>query len=139
MEEIENKFPSLDLHSENFESRILREGRVYVRNIKPLRGARKVEVSEVVETYMPDGTLECVNEANPGDWVIVGPEGEEFVFSEEKFNDVYVSVGDGTFLPKERKIIAIENPTNSKIRIKAPPGGQKRNQRTRMVKRTACS
>jgi hypothetical protein len=122
MENLEKEFEMLNLHSESFESKILSEGDVYIRRVEPINNVRKVGETEVIKTFMPDGTLESTQEANPGDWVITGPEGEEFVFTDEKLNDLYTQEPDGSFLPKERKILAIKNPVNSKIRINAPWG-----------------
>ena len=121
MENLEN-FVTLDLGSESFESKIKEEGAIYLRKTVPLRGVRKVVVAETVDTYLPDGTVESTKEAAPGDWVVTGPEAEEFVLSSEKFDSLYEEKEPGIFVPKERKIMALKNPAHTKIRIDAPWG-----------------
>ena len=121
MEIISEEYKSLDLFSANFESRLTDNGKVFVRKIEQVIVRQAIE-SEVVDTYMSDGTLETSVIAGKGDWVITGPKGEEFILTDEKINDLYVRTESGDFVTKARKIIALKNPTGTKIRIKAPWG-----------------
>lgn len=121
METFEN-FVEFDLGSEIFESKIKEEGAVYYRKALPLKDVRKVTAPEIVDTYLLDGSLESSQRAEVGDWVVTGPEGEQFMFSAEKFSALYVEKDTGVFVPKDRKFMAIKNPTRAKIRIQAPWG-----------------
>ena len=114
--------PSLiDLFSAGMEAK-LREGKVYRRKIEPIRGAKQVTEPTPVETRLPDGTLESTQDANAGDWIITGSKGEQFVFTDKKFQGLYESDGKGGWLPRERKIVAIPNPVGLPVRISAPWG-----------------
>ncbi|KKP31678.1 MAG: hypothetical protein A2312_04200 [Candidatus Staskawiczbacteria bacterium RIFOXYB2_FULL_32_9] len=122
---LESKEPMLiDLFSEELERQFLENGKVYSRKIEPILGAEKVSISQVVETKLPDGTLESTQEAKDGDWIITGTKGEKFVFTDKKFQDLYDSDGKGEWLPKKRKIIAMSNPFGGFVRISAPWGTQ---------------
>lgn len=120
MEKFEHTPVPLDLHSESFEAQIRAEGSMYARKAESVANARRVEEVEIIQTFMSDGTLESTREANPGDWIITGPDGEQFVLTDEKVHDLYEQTPDGSLVAKERKIIAFKNPTNAKIRIPAP-------------------
>lgn len=113
---------SVDLFSAEMESQLKETGNVYRRKIEPIRGAEQVASATVVETRLPDGTLESTQEAKEGDWVITGTKGERFVFTDKKFHDLYDSDGKGCWVPKERKIVAIKNPFSEPVRIMAPWG-----------------
>jgi len=112
----------VDLHSHDFEEKLKREGSVYVRKIEPIVGALQVHEPVTVETLLPDGTLESTQEAREGDWVITGSKGEKFVFTDKKFQDLYRQGDKGSWVPKERKIIAIQNFFGESVRIVAPWG-----------------
>lgn len=124
MRNLGNESGILDLFSKDFEPLLKVKGRVYVRKIEPIMNVRRVEVEEVIRTVMSDGTLESTRNASPGDWVILGPQREQYVVSDEKLNDLYTQQTDGGILPKERKIIALKNPVGTKIKIKAPWGSE---------------
>lgn len=112
-----------DLFSEEFETCFKTNGKVYRRKIEPIRGAQQIAEATVVETRLPDGTLESTQEAKSGDWIITGSKGENFVFTDKKFQSLYNSNGTGGWVPKERKIVAISNPFGQSVRINAPWGG----------------
>ena len=121
MESIKEEPKSVDLFNREMEALLL-GGKVYLRKIEPIKGARQVSESTVIETHLPDGTLESSQEAKAGDWVITGSKGEEFVFTNSKFQGLYEDNGSGEHIPRERKIIAIKNPFGTNVRISAPWG-----------------
>lgn len=112
----------IDLFSDELENLLKTEGKIYQRKIKPIRGAEQVTQPTFVETRLPDGTLESIQDAKTGDWIITGSKGEKFVFSDKKFHNLYISDGKEGWIPRERKIIAIPNPFNEPVRISAPWG-----------------
>jgi len=112
----------VDLFSPELENLFATQGRVYLRKIEPIKEARQVLEAAVIETHLPDGTLESTQEAKVGDWVITGSKGEEFVFTSSKFNNLYEDKGNGQYIPRERKITAILNPFKKAVRISAPWG-----------------
>jgi len=113
---------SIDLFSHELENLFRTQGKIYLRKIEPIKGARQVVEVAVIETHLTDGTLESTQEAKVGDWVITGSKGEEFVFTNSKFNNLYEDKGNGKYVPRERKIIAILNPFKKPVRISAPWG-----------------
>ena len=120
MEQI-GQYTFIDLFSKLIEEQLL-AGTVYKRKIEPIKGAQQVSEQIMIETRLPDGTLESTQNANPGDWIITGSKGEKFVFSDTKFQSMYNLDGQGGWIPKERKIVAIPNPVGTPIRISAPWG-----------------
>lgn len=122
MQESIEKPQSIDLFSSELENLFANQGKVYLRKIEPIKEARQVSETTVVETILPDGTIESTQEANVGDWVITGSKGEEFVFTNSKFQNLYEDHGNGQYLPRERKISAILNPFKKAVRISAPWG-----------------
>lgn len=112
----------IDLFSAEMEAMIGKSGKVYCRKIEPIHGAEQVVEPTKVETRLPDGTLETTREAAKGDWIITGTEGEKFVLTDERLHELYESDGKGSWVAKERKIIAMVNPFNEAVRIMAPWG-----------------
>ncbi|OGN04734.1 MAG: hypothetical protein A3B99_03580 [Candidatus Yanofskybacteria bacterium RIFCSPHIGHO2_02_FULL_44_12b] len=85
MENLENNTePLVDTLGPEMVERWKNEGKLYRRKIEPILGAEKVTETRVVETRLPDGTLESSQEAKPGDWVITGSKGEKFVVTQKK-------------------------------------------------------
>lgn len=125
MHKAEREPQLIDLFSEEYENKFRTEGTIYKRKIEPIKGARQVAEAEkeTIVTKLPDGTVESSQDANETDWVITGSKGEEFVFTDTKFHGLYDSDGKGGWIPKERKIVAIQNPTMAPVRINAPWGG----------------
>ena len=112
----------VDLHNPEMEEKIKNEGQIYQRKIEPIRGAEQVTEVQVVETHLPDGTLESSVEAKPGEWIITGAKGERFVFSAKKFDGLYESDASGGYIPRERKVVALKNPFGEAVKIFAPWG-----------------
>ena len=112
----------VDLFSSEMETKIKNEGQVYQRKIEPIRGAEQVTEVQVVETHLPDGTLESSVEAKPGEWIITGAKGEKFVFSASKFDGLYESDAEGRYVPRERRVVALKNPFGEAVKISAPWG-----------------
>ncbi len=57
---------------------------------------------EAVETILSDGTRETTNTANPGDWIVTNPGGEQYIVPAEKFPKKYEpapELGEGWFKP----------------------------------------
>lgn len=98
------------------------EGKLYRRKIEPIVDAEKVTEAKVVETKLPDGTVESSQKAKAGDWIITGSKGEKFVFTQAKVDSLYTVGEDGKFMPRERKILALKNPSGKPIKINAPWG-----------------
>jgi hypothetical protein len=86
-----------------------RYGKVY-RKIGDVR-AKRVDVETAVETILADGHKETKNVAAPGDYIVTGPGGEEYVVKPKDFvaryepmpgtTDGYLACGE---------IIAVRNP-----------------------------
>ena len=110
----------VDLFNLGMELKIRNSGKLYKRKIEPIRGAEKVTEGQTVETFLSNGVQESVVDAKPGDWIITGAEGEKFVFTAKKFIDLYISDGQGGYLPKNRKVMALKNPFGKQIKIVAP-------------------
>lgn len=119
-EEIEYKPRWVDTNSEEVIKLLKEQGTVYRRKIEPIKGARQVTEPETVETVLSSGVRESSTDAKPGDWVITGSQGEQFVFTNSKFEGLYISNGQGGYLPRERKIVAVRNPYNEPISVTAP-------------------
>lgn len=110
----------VDTNSDEVVSLWKEEGRIYQRKIEPIRGARQVADPETVVTIIPGGVTESTTDAKPGDWVITGAQGEEFVFTNSKFEGLYTSDEEGVYMPRERRVVAIPNPYNKPISVTAP-------------------
>ena len=100
METISEDYKLLDLFSVNFESRLTDNGKVFVRKIEQVIVRQAIE-SEVVDTYISDGTLETSVIAGKGDWVITGPKGEEFILTDKK-STIYMSEPSQEILLQKR-------------------------------------
>lgn len=98
------------------------EGKLYRRKIEPILDAEKVTEVRVVETKLPNGTVESSQEAKIGDWIITGSKGEKFVFTQAKVDSLYTLGEDGKFIPRERKILVLKNLFAKPIKINAPWG-----------------
>ncbi|OGE32839.1 hypothetical protein A3C59_04420 [Candidatus Daviesbacteria bacterium RIFCSPHIGHO2_02_FULL_36_13] len=85
--------------------------------------ARVAEATEEVVTHI-QGKEETRNTANPGDYVITGPQGEQYVLAANKFQARYRPVEEkpGTF-EAFGKIRAVTNPHAEKIAIVPAWGG----------------
>lgn len=118
----EKKPRFIDLFSQELENKLKTEGKIYRRKKEPIQGARQVTEATVVETRLPDGTIESTRDAKPGDWVITGSKGERFVLTDKKFHSLYESDDNGAWIPREWRIIAIPNPFGESVRISAPWG-----------------
>lgn len=115
-------YQALDLFSTELQNLFATQGRVYLRKIEPIKDARQVSEAGAIETRLPDGTLESIQKTQFGDWIITGSKGEEFVFTNSKFECMYERKGEGQYVPRQRKIVAIENPFKKAVRIPAPWG-----------------
>ncbi len=112
----------VDLFDAEMEGRLKTEGKMYRRKIESIRGAEQVTRPQTVETRLLDGTVESSVEAKAGEWIITGAQGEKFVFSQNKFAGLYNPDGNGGFVPKDRKVIALQNPFGGAVKISAPWG-----------------
>lgn len=110
----------LDLRSGEMEKKFKSQGTIYKRKIEPIRKAEQVTEPQTIETLLPDGTLESSVVAQIGDWVITGTQGERFVFNQAKFDERYSSDGNGCYVPKERRVVAIVNHYQGPVKIVAP-------------------
>ncbi len=110
----------IDLFSTVMEARLKGEGTAYRRKIKPIRSAIELKEPTVVETRLPNGLVESTVEAQRGDWIITGVQGEQFVLTPDRMDYLYTVGSDGRHTPKERKIVALKNPFRSPVQIIAP-------------------
>jgi len=113
---------AVDLFSDEMEKFFKSKGVAYERKIVAVRGAQRLSQSRTVETTLPDGTIETIVDAKPGDWIVTGPEGERFVLNSIKFANLYLTDDKGGYIPKEHKIIALKNPFVGSVKITAPWG-----------------
>jgi hypothetical protein len=60
----------------------------------PVVNVRKAEEQSIVETYL-EGFLECKNQAKPGDYIITGAVGEEYVLTKSNFESLYSLAENG--------------------------------------------
>ena len=112
----------VDLCSSEMEINIKNNGQIYQRKIEPIHGAKQVTEAQIVETRLPDGTLESSVDAKPGAWIITGAKGEKFVFSAKKFDSLYQPDHRGGYIPRERRVAALKNPFSEAVKISAPWG-----------------
>jgi hypothetical protein len=108
----------LDLQSEDITS-MLSEAPIY-KKTAVVDAVRATEPT-VVETVLADGTVETENVAQPGDYIVTNPGGEQYVMSGEKFTERYTPKGDGSYQAKG-SVRVIQNPTGAPISITAPWG-----------------
>ena len=84
--------------------------------------ARKVLITEEIQTLVSDGFLETTNTAEVGDLIVTNPTGEEYILKPEKFALRYESTEvEGTY-KAVGLIRAISNPYLAEIEIDAPWG-----------------
>lgn len=110
----------MDLFSKEMEERFKQEGKIYRRKTEPLRKAEQAIKPTMVETKLPDSTIETTQEAQHGDWIVTGAMGEQMVFTNEKFHRLYHSNNEKKWIPRERTIITLQNPFGKHVRISAP-------------------
>lgn len=82
--------------------------------------AEQVTEERVVSTVMKDGFVETVNTAQPGDFIVTNPDGEQYVLPAAKFLARY-TMENGKWTAYGL-IHAIQNPTGKPITITAPWG-----------------
>lgn len=75
-----------------------------------------------ITTVLADGTVETSNVAQPGDYIVTNPGGEQYVVEQEKFEARYeVTEDSGTF--KAKGIVkAVANATGTPVTVIAPWG-----------------
>jgi len=84
--------------------------------------ARQVEVLTPVSTVINGEFVETENFAQPGDFIVTNPGGEDYVLTEANFWTRYNASGrHGIYVPKG-SIRVIPNPYNDDIEIDAPWG-----------------
>lgn len=113
-------FREVDLRSPEVLEMLKERGELMRRRIEPIKGVREPESEEQVDTIV-NGIVESSKVARPGeDKIITGSKGEEFVLSNEKYTDLYTTDENGTVTPRERRVMAMQNPYGEPIRIEAP-------------------
>ena len=120
----EQKLHLIDIFSPEIEGLFRGDGVLYKRKREPLRRARQATKPIIIETHLPSGLVETTLEAKKGDWIITGSVGEEFVVLEDTFDTLYESLDDGTYLPREKTILALKNPSGASIEIRTSWGTQ---------------
>jgi hypothetical protein len=79
------------------------------------------EKAQRVITITADGK-ETEKNANPGDIIMSGPSRENYVISQEKFDEMYEHISDDTVIPKQTpRMVAAYNGTDT-VKFKAPWG-----------------
>lgn len=98
-----------------------REGKVY-RKSGEFR-ARRVDVPTAVETILPDGRKETRNAALPGDYIVTGTGGEQYVVKPDVFSARYEPKpgAAGVYLARGY-VVAVPNPLGRPVYILAPWG-----------------
>jgi hypothetical protein len=84
--------------------------------------ARQATEPTPISTILADGTFETQNIAQPGDYIITNPGGEEYIISAEKFEKRYRTTDTPGTFQAVGEIQAIKNPTGKPITIIAPWG-----------------
>lgn len=115
-----------DLFSEEMEERMRAEGHLFSRRTSvPIAGARQVEAEETVETIVKE-FKEDTRLAKVGDWVVTGSTGEQFKNTDAEFHENYEQDESGQWLPKEKSVLVLPNPTGEPIAI-IPPWANEEN------------
>ena len=73
--------------------------------------ARPAQEGQKIITVLQDGTVETVNTAKEGDWIVTNPGGEEYIISGENFAKKYVAapeLGEGWYKPSGTPQLFIE-------------------------------
>jgi hypothetical protein len=111
----------IDPHSDAI-SHALDDGGAVYRKTGEIRARRAVATRAVV-TVLADGTEETKNTAAPGDFIVTGPGGEEYVLKRDTFLARYRAKPRkrGVYLPCGT-IVAAPNPFACSISLKAPWG-----------------
>jgi len=113
-------FKEVDLRADEVVALLAEKGELFRRKIEPIRGVRDPETDEEVQTIV-NGIVESTQTAKPGEHkIITGSKGEEFVFTVGKYADLYVDDSQGNVTPRERRILAMQNPYGTNVRIEAP-------------------
>jgi hypothetical protein len=113
-------FRNIDLHSPEILEQLTAKGELFRRKIEPVRGVREPSEEETIETVV-NGIVESTQVAKPGEHkIITGSRGEEFVFSNAKYNSLYTLDEADNVIPRERFIVAMQNPYKESIRTEAP-------------------
>lgn len=93
--------------------------------------AIQVTENTKVDTIV-NGKNETTNNAEPGDYIVRNPDGEEYVVKKEKFDSKYEFTGQTIMINKiekkvytpKGKIRAFKNDTNEEVELTAPWGEQ---------------
>lgn len=84
---------------------------IYARKngvVKAVRVTKEIPIT----TVLMDGTIESMNTAHPGDWIVTNPSGESYAIPDEVFlgryelvsEDTYRAKGDGVFVKIDEDI-----------------------------------
>ena len=84
--------------------------------------ARTATAGEEITTTLEGGTKETVNKAGAGDWIIINPNGEQYIISEKKFLDRYEATTKSGIYSAKGYCRAIQNPFGKPIEIMASWG-----------------
>lgn len=85
--------------------------------------ARKVEVSEHLDTILANGFLETSREVPVGHWIITNPGGEQYAKSDANFRARYEHIKDDLWTATGI-IRAYSNPTGGAVEIMTPWGAK---------------
>lgn len=80
--------------------------------------AVQVHDHEKIQTVV-DGSIEAENETSPTDWVITNPGGEQYVVPDERFRNLYESIGNDRYIAATKRLL-IHNPTGYPVAVQTP-------------------
>jgi hypothetical protein len=113
-------FQEIDLHSPEVIEMLKEHGELFRRKIEAIKGVREPDMAEQVDTVV-NGIVESSQVAEPGKHkIITGSRGEQFVFTNEKYDSLYSVDEQGNVTPRERRVLAMQNPYGGPVRIEAP-------------------
>jgi len=85
--------------------------------------ARVAEAEEEVTTVLEDGTVETVNTAQAGDYIVTNPGGEKYVLTPQKFKRSYETTEDAGVFKAKGMARAFQNDTGMPATIVPSWGG----------------
>lgn len=98
----------------------LRNAPVYEKHV--LVRARRAKDGERIDTKLDDGTEETSNTAHESDWVVMNPQGEEYVVPADEFDAKYTETGAEGVYQARGLCRALPNPYHIPIEIEASWG-----------------
>lgn len=105
----------IDLNTEEMTARFA-EAPIYRKKVNV--AAVVAEKREEVRTVLADGTEETVNIAEPGDYIVMNPGGEQYVIKPDEFIKRYEGTDQPGIFKAKGMVKAIQNPVSQPIQVK---------------------